>query len=57
MCTPKRGTNVPIQSVIAFINHLLSTIGISRNIVHQGLLQNAVCVTSLSRKKNTWMNI
>ena len=33
------------------------TIGISRNIVHQGFLQNAVCVTGLSRKKNTWMNI
>ena len=51
MCTPKRGTNVPIQSVIAFINYPLSTRGISRNIVYQGLLQNAVCVTGLSRKK------
>ena len=48
MCTPKRGTNVPIQSVIAFINHPPSTRGISRNIVHQGLLQNAVCVTGSS---------
>ena len=42
--------HVPIQNVIAFINHRQSITGISRNIVHQGPHQNAVCVTGLLRK-------
>ena len=57
MFTPKRGMHVPIQSVITFINHWQSRTGIARNIIHQGPHQNAVCVTGLLRKKNTWMNI
>ena len=51
MCTPKRGMNIPIQNVITFINDQQSITGISRNIVHQGPHQNAVCVTGLLRKK------